>query len=180
MATLMEHAPQVSLGLKRIPKNGPDYTPPISSRVKCEIPRSRVTRMSVATGKRSRACLVESSDILRTGRKRLRRNEQQERSGSPPEPRTKHGRPRRQARRPSGFLQRTQQCARHADTGLVWLNHSFRFFGLTDFGACFYRRQTGFYSANRYQLASKLLASRQVRGLRQTCRPGEPGGRGAA
>jgi hypothetical protein len=82
---------------------------------------------------------------------------------------------------PSVFLRRTQQCARHADTaGLVWLNHSFRFFGLTYFGACFYRRQTGFYSANRYQLSSKLLASRQVRGLRQRAGRGELGGRGAA
>src|SRR6516165_2458193 len=49
IATLGEHALQISLGLKRIPKNGPDYTLRISSRVKCEIPRSRVTRMSVAT-----------------------------------------------------------------------------------------------------------------------------------
>src|SRR5215472_8170470 len=30
-----EQALQVSLGLKRIPKNGPDYTPRINSRVKC-------------------------------------------------------------------------------------------------------------------------------------------------
>src|SRR5437667_737412 len=64
--------------------------------------------------------------------------------------------------------------------GLVWLNHSFKFFGLTRFGTCFYRRQTDFYSANRYQLSSKLLVSRQVRGLRQTYRRGEPGSRGAA
>lgn len=184
IATLGEHALQVSLGLKRIPKNGPDYTPRISSRVKCEIPRSRVTRMSVATrmsetdraptwlNRRTFFELAENVGEGTNNRNDLAHDLNRGRNAGDLD-----GQPL--LRCPSVFRRRTQQCARHADTA-VWLNHCFRFFGLTYFGTCFYRRQTGFYSANRYQLSSKLLASRQVRGLRQTCRPGEPGGRGAA